>query len=41
MVNIRQNLKFSQEREKSYAEKGITQREFKVGDHVFLKVKVK
>jgi hypothetical protein len=38
MIKIKQNLKASQDRQKSYADKGITHREFKVGD-VFLKVK--
>jgi hypothetical protein len=32
-------LKASQDRKKSYSDKGITHIEFKVGDHVFLKVK--
>jgi hypothetical protein len=32
-------LKASQDRKKSYADKGRHHREFKVGDHVFLKVK--
>jgi hypothetical protein len=39
MLKIKQNLKDSQDRKKSYADKGRTRREFKVGDHVFLKVK--
>jgi hypothetical protein len=39
LLRIKQNLKASQHRKKRYAEKGITHREFKVGDHVFLKVK--
>jgi hypothetical protein len=39
MLKIKQNLKVSQDRKKIYADKGITHREFKVGDHVFLKVK--
>jgi hypothetical protein len=41
MVKIKQNLKASQDRKKIYADKGRTHREFKVGDHVFLKVKAK
>jgi hypothetical protein len=41
MMKIKQNLKASQDRKKSYADKGITHMEFKVGDHVFLKVKSK
>jgi hypothetical protein len=41
MVKMRENLKDSQDRKKSYADKGKNHREFKVGDHVFLKVKAK
>jgi hypothetical protein len=41
MVKIKHNLKASQDRHKIYVDKGRTHREFKVGDHVFLKVKVK
>jgi hypothetical protein len=40
MIKIKQNLKDAQDRQKSYADKNKTHREFKVGDHVFLKVKV-
>jgi hypothetical protein len=39
MLKIKQNLKASQEGQKSYVDKNRTHREFKVGDHVFLKVK--
>jgi hypothetical protein len=39
MLNIKQNLKDSQDRRKLYADKGRIHKEFKVGDHVFLKVK--
>jgi hypothetical protein len=39
MLRIKKNLKVAQDRQKSYAEKNRTNREFKVGDHVFLKVK--
>ena len=39
MLKIKQNLKVAQDRPKIYADKGRTHREFKVGDHVFLKVK--
>jgi hypothetical protein len=39
MLKIKQNLKYAQDRQKSYADKNKTHREFKVGDHVFLKVK--
>jgi hypothetical protein len=39
MIKIKQNLKAAQDRQKSYADSNRTHREFKVGDHVFLKVK--
>jgi hypothetical protein len=39
MTKIKQNLKVAQDRQKSYVDKNRTHREFKVGDHVFLKVK--
>jgi hypothetical protein len=39
MTKIKQNLKAAQDRQKIYADKNRTHREFKVGDHVFLKVK--
>jgi hypothetical protein len=39
MIKIKQNLKAAQDRKKSYADNNRTHREFKVGDHVFLKVK--
>jgi hypothetical protein len=39
MIKINKNLKVDQDRQKSYVDKGITHREFNVGDHVFLKVK--
>jgi hypothetical protein len=41
MWKIKQNLKVSQDRQTSYVDKSRTHREFKVGDHVFLKVKAK
>jgi hypothetical protein len=41
MVKIKQNLRFSQDRQKICTDKGRTYREFKVGDHVFLKVKAR
>jgi hypothetical protein len=41
MVKIRQNLKVAQDRKKHCTDKGITHRKFKVGDHVFLKVKAR
>jgi hypothetical protein len=39
MLKIKQNLKDAQEKQKSYVDKNIIHREFKVGDHVFLKLK--
>jgi hypothetical protein len=39
MIKIKQNLKAAQNRQKTYTDKGRTHREFKVGDHVFLRVK--
>jgi hypothetical protein len=39
MIKIKQNLKAAQDRQKSYTDSNRTHREFKVGDHVFLKVK--
>ena len=39
MIKIKQNLKVAQDRHKIYVDKGRTHREFKVGDHVFFKVK--
>jgi hypothetical protein len=39
MIKIKQNLKDAQDRQKRYADKNRAHREFKVGDHVFLKVK--
>jgi hypothetical protein len=39
MIKIKHNLKVDQDRKKSYADSNRNHREFKVGDHVFLKVK--
>jgi hypothetical protein len=39
MLKIKQNLKAAQDRKRSHVDKGRTHREFKFGDHVFLKVK--
>jgi hypothetical protein len=39
MLKIKKNLKVAQDKQKSYANKNRTHREFKVHDHVFLKVK--
>jgi hypothetical protein len=41
VVKIKQNLKVCQDRQKVYADKNMTAREFKVGEHVLLKVKPK
>jgi transposase InsO family protein len=41
MVKIRKNLKSSQDRKKSCADKGRNHRDFKVRDHVFLKFKAR
>ena len=38
VVKIRQNLKAAQDRQKSYADKHRVNREFSVGDHVYLRV---
>ena len=38
VVKIKQNLKASQDRQNSYADKNMTTREFYVGEHVLLKV---
>jgi hypothetical protein len=39
MIKIKKNLKATQDRQKSYVDKGRTHTEFKVGYHVFFKVK--
>jgi hypothetical protein len=39
VVQIRQNLNISQDRQKSYADRKRTPREFKTGDHVYLRVR--
>ena len=41
MEKIKQNLKVAQDRKKSYVDKKIVFRYFKVGEHVFHKVKAK
>jgi hypothetical protein len=38
ILKIKQNLKAAQDMQKIYVDKGITHMEFKVGDHVLLKV---
>ena len=40
-VRIKQNLKATQDRQKVYADKNMTSREFKIGENVLLKVKPK
>ena len=39
VVKIKQNLKVAQDRQKSYADKHRVNREFRVGDHVYLRVR--
>ena len=39
MIKIKKNLKSTQDMHKSYVDKNRIHRAFKVGDHVFLKVK--
>ena len=39
VVNIRQNLKVAQDKQKRYADKHRKNREFSVGDHVYLRVR--
>jgi hypothetical protein len=39
MIKIKQNLKATQDKQKRYVDKNRTHIEFKVGDHLFLKVK--
>ena len=41
VVKIRQNLKAAQDRQKIYADKHRVNREFSIGDHVYLRVKAK
>ena len=41
VVNIRKNLKVAQDRQKIYADKYRVNREFNVGDHVYLRVRAK
>jgi hypothetical protein len=39
VIQIKQNLKVAQNRQKSYTNRKITPREFKTGDHVYLRVR--
>jgi hypothetical protein len=41
MVRIKKNLKAAQDRQKNDPNKNMTTREYKVGDHILLKVKPK
>ena len=41
VVKIRQNLKATQDRQKSYADKHRVNKEFIVGDHVYLRVRAR
>ena len=41
VVKIRQDLKAAQDRHKSYADKHMVNREFSIGDHVYLRVREK
>ena len=41
VVKIRKNLKVAQDRQKSYADKHRVNREFSVGDHVYLRVRAR
>jgi hypothetical protein len=39
VVQIRKNMKIAQDRQKSYANRKRTPREFKTGDHLYLRVR--
>ena len=39
VIQIKQNLKVTQNRQKSYVDRKRTPREFKIGDHIYLKVR--
>ena len=41
VVKIRQNMKATHDRQKRYADKHRMNREFSVGDHVYLRVRAK
>ena len=41
VVKIRQNLKAAHDRQKSYADNHRVNKEFRVGDHVYLRVRAK
>jgi hypothetical protein len=39
VIQIKQNMKISQDRQKSYSDKNRTPRDFNTGDHVYLRVR--
>jgi hypothetical protein len=39
VIHIKKNMKTAQDRKKSYADRKRTPREFKIGDHVYLKIR--
>jgi exosome complex RNA-binding protein Rrp4 len=39
VIRIKQNLKVAQDRQKIYVDRKRTHKEFKVGDHVYIRVK--
>jgi hypothetical protein len=39
LIQINKNLKISQDRQKSYADRKRTPREFNTGDHVYLRIR--
>jgi hypothetical protein len=41
VIQIKQNLKVTQNRHKSYADRKRTPREFKTGDHIYLRVRLR
>jgi hypothetical protein len=41
VIHLKQNLKITQDRHKSYADRKRTHREFKTRDHVYLRVRPK
>ena len=41
VAKIRKNMKVAQDRQKSYADKNRLNKEFSIGDHVYLRVREK
>ena len=41
VVKVRKNLKVAQDRQKSYADKHRVNREFTIGDHVYLRMRAR